>query len=81
MLGLYDQKDEFQSKLQIVLGTPGHFELATVAIVLIFAIQFVAVPPDPSLESGVLNLYIYVLDCSLGFLVIFTAVETAERLG
>ncbi|WP_245944524.1 hypothetical protein [Haloplanus salinus] len=81
VLALYDQKDELQSKLRTVLRTSGHFELAMIAIVLIFAIQFVAFPPDPALGDGVLNLYVHFLGYSLGFLAVFTAVETAERLG
>jgi hypothetical protein len=55
--------------------------LVTITTVLIFAVRFVAFPPDPSLGSGVLNLYVHFLGYSLGFLVTGTAVETAERLG
>lgn len=80
-LTVYDQKGNLKSKLQAVLRTPGHFELAVIAIVLIFAIQFVAFPPDPALGDGVLNLYVHFLGYSLGFLTVFTAVETTERLG
>lgn len=80
-LTVYDQKDNLKSKLRAVLRTPGHFELAMSAVVLIFAIQFVAFPPDPSRGGSVLNLYIHFLRYALGFLVIFTTAETARLLG
>lgn len=80
-LAVHNQKSQLQSKLRTVLRTPGHLELIMIAIVLIFAIQFVAFPPDPSRGDGVLNLYVHFLGYSLGFLAVFTAVETAERLG
>ncbi len=37
--------------------------------------------PSPSSESGVLNLYVHFIGYALGFLVIFTTVNLAERLG
>jgi hypothetical protein len=80
-LAVYKRSSELQSKLRTVLRTPGYFELAVIATVLIFAIQFVAFPRDPSLEHGVLNLYVHFIGYSFGFLVIFTTVETANRLG
>ena len=80
-LTVYNRNGELQSKLRAVLRTPGHFELAMITLVLIFAIQFVAFPPDPALGSGVLNLYVHFLGYALGFLAVFTAAETAERLG
>jgi FtsH-binding integral membrane protein len=80
-LAVYNRNGELRSNLRAVFRTPWHFELAVIAIVLIFAIQFVAFPPDPSLGDGVLNLYVHFLGYSLGFLVIFTAVEIIERLG
>jgi hypothetical protein len=80
-LELYNQQEASQSKLRTVFQTPGYFELALSAIVLLFAAQFVAFPPSPSLESGVLNLYVHFVGYALGFLVIFTTVELAERFG
>jgi hypothetical protein len=80
-LAVYKRNSELQSKLRAVLRTPEHFELAVIATALIFATQFVAFPPDPSLGDGVLNLYVHFLGYSLGFLAVFTAVEIAERLG
>lgn len=76
-----DTKEGLRSDLRAVLRSPGHFELATTAIVMIFAIQFVAFPIDPSSGKSVLNLYSHFLGYALGFLVIFTTVETTERLG
>lgn len=76
----YDQRGQFQSSLRIIFQAPGHLELILAAIVLLFAILFAAFPPDLSLDDGVLNVYVHFLGYALGFLTVFTTVETVERL-
>jgi len=78
---LKQTKGGFRTNLHTVIRTPGHCELTTIAIMMTFAIQFVAYPLDPSSGRSVLNLYVHFLGYALGFLAIFTTVETAERLG
>lgn len=80
-LELYNQRGPSRSQLRAAFQTPGYFELALGTVVVLFAAQFVAFPPSPSSESGVLNLYVHFVGYALGFLVSFTTIELAERFG
>lgn len=77
-VAVYRRTDGILAKVRSGLGVPGCVELALAGIVLVFAVQFAAFPPDPTAGGSTLNLYTHLLGYALGFITVYGAVETIE---
>jgi len=73
------QTDRICRKIRSGLAFPGYVEMATVGIVLVGVVQFVAFPSNPTAGQRTLNIYTHLLGYALGFIIVYTAVETADR--
>lgn len=69
-----------RSKNWAAIGTAGYTELAAISLVLFLAFPFVAFPSSVSTGGSQLNLYIHLLGYALGFITVYTSVETADRV-
>lgn len=58
----------------------GYFELAVVALVLVFGLPFVAFPATPQRLNSSVNLYVHLLGYTLGFLVTYVVSEFGWRV-
>lgn len=76
----YEHGANFARNVRTAAGLSGYFELCVVALLLTFALPFVAFPTDPTVGDGAVNLYVHLLGYALGFLVTYATTELQARV-